>query len=104
MKASLSEWKEFMESAVYADMQEELTERYNIILPKLIAGKDTAWSDDCMRGRLDELEFAASIAQDIRSALAIKEGKKTNFISSLYNNFINKQNKERDDGCNKPKG
>lgn len=101
MKASLSEWKEFMESAVYADIQEELTERYNLILPKLIAGKDVAWSDDSMRGRLDELEYAAGIAQDMVSAIELEEGKgdkKTNFICSLFNNFINKQNKERDDG------
>ena len=91
MKASLSEWKEFMKSTVYEDIQEELTERYNLILPKLIAGKDAVWSDECIRGRLDELEYAASIAQDIVSTLELAEGKKEkkeNFISSLFNNFI----------------
>ena len=100
MRASLSEWKEFMESNVYKDMQEEISERYNVILPKLIAGKDEAWSDDCMRGRLDELEFAASIVQDTVCAMELEEGKeveKKSFLSSLFNNFLNKQ-KERDDG------
>lgn len=94
MEATLSDWKEFIESPVYRDMIKEIDERYQVILPKLIAGKDPVWTDDCMRGRLDELEFVASIATDMIAALELDENKDkkegNTFMNMLFKNFINK--------------
>ena len=92
MKASLSEWKEFMESAVYADIINEINERRALIVPKLVAGNDPVWSDDCMRGRLDELEFVATIAEDIVRSMEMElhgasEVKKDSFMDSVFKHF-----------------
>lgn len=100
MDASLSEWKEFMESAVYRDMINEINERRALIVPKLVAGNDPVWSDDCMRGRLDELEFVATIAEDVVRSMEMElngtsDVKKDGFMETLFKNF---RTKERDDG------
>lgn len=97
MKATPSEWKEFLESNVYKDMMDEIDKRSKLILPRLVEGKDEVWSDDNMRGRLDELAFVASIAEDIVMAYQMEEaGKsdiKTNsFMDRLFNTF--KQHKQ----------
>lgn len=101
MKASLSEWKEFMSSTVYEDIINEINERRALIVPKLVAGNDPVWSDDCMRGRLDELEFVATIAEDIVRSMEMElhgasTVKKDSFMDSVFKHF--KLNKERDDG------
>ncbi|MCK5603717.1 hypothetical protein KAR91_17655 [Candidatus Pacearchaeota archaeon] len=103
MNASLSEWKEFMQSTVYQDIMEEINERRALIVPKLVAGNDPVWSDDCMRGRLDELEFVATIAEDIVRSMemelnGVSEVKKDNFMEGLFKHFKNLKTKERDDG------
>lgn len=91
MEASLSDWKEFLASAVYKDIQEEIAERKALIVPKLIAGNDPVWSDECMRGRIDELEFVSSIPTDIVAALEMEENKgpkgKPNFMQQLFKNL-----------------
>lgn len=96
MSATPSEWKEFLGSNVYADMMDEIDKRSKLILPRLVSGKDEVWSDDNMRGRLDELAFVASIAEDIVAAYQMEEdgaGTKTNsFMDRLFEAF--KQSKQ----------
>ena len=97
MRATPSEWKEFLESNVYADMMDEIDKRSKLILPRLVAGKDKVWSDDNMRGRLDELSFVSSIVEDIVTACQMEEDGKSNiktnsFMDRLFEAF--KQTKE----------
>ena len=97
MRATPSEWREFLGSNVYADMMNEIDKRSKLILPRLVAGKDEVWSDDNMRGRLDELAFVSSIAEDIVTACQMEEDGKANiktnsFMDRLFETF--KQSKE----------
>ena len=84
MKATPSEGKEFLGSNVYADMMDEIDKRSKLILPRLVSGKDPVWSDDNMRGRLDELAFVASIAEDIVAACQMEENGKANTKTNSY--------------------
>ena len=95
MRATPSEWKEFLGSNVYADMMDEIDKRSKLILPRLVSGKDPVWSDDNMRGRLDELAFVASIAEDIVAAYQMEEGASTktnSYMDRLFEVF--KQSKQ----------
>lgn len=75
MKATLSEWKEFLDSSIYADMQEDIKERKEILTVKLIAGKDSDFTDDNMRGRISELDFISSMVKDIISLIEMGDNK-----------------------------
>lgn len=95
MEATESEWREFAKSAVYRDMINEFDERKALIIPKLVSGNDPIWTDDNMRGRLDELEFASSMTTDMISAFDLesgKENKEPSFMDKVFANF--KQNKK----------
>lgn len=84
MKATPSEWKDFLGSNVYADMMSEIDKRSKLILPRLVAGSDPVWSDECMRGRLDELAFVSCMAEDIVRAYDMEEKGKTDIKTNSY--------------------
>lgn len=90
MKSTLSEWIEFKESSIYADMIEEINARKEFITDKLIAGNDAVWSDSEMRGRLNELEFIRTMVKDNIAILELdkankekEEKNKGSFINGL---------------------
>ena len=94
MDATLSEWKDFLESNVFKDMVGEIEARKGVITPLLVAGNDPQWSDDNMRGRLDELNFLESMVTDIISAIELEENKGSSedesFMGRLFKNWQNK--------------
>lgn len=76
MKATLSDWKTFLKSSIYADIQEDIKERQDILTVKLIVGKDQDFTDDSLRGRIDELNFIACMAKDIAALMEIDSNRK----------------------------
>ena len=94
MRATLYEWTEFLRSNIYLDMMEQIEERKNVIVPLLVAGSDPEWTDDNMRGRLNELEFVATMPKDIVAMMELElqseqkeESGPSSFMGDIFNNF-----------------
>lgn len=73
MRTSLSDWKLFKESAIWADICDELEERMRFIVSKLIKGGDESWSDDNMRGRISEIEYMLTMVDFFINNLELSE-------------------------------
>jgi len=65
MRTSIQEWEDFRKSNIWADLLDEFKERDEVVSQKLRVGRDTEWTDDNMRGRLNELEYVASLVDFI---------------------------------------
>lgn len=76
-KSTESQFKEFLESPVWADLKDELRARYQVVLGRLVAGDDDQWSDDNMRGRLSEIDYILGIPEVLWQDLAFDESKKS---------------------------
>ena len=68
---SEGEWRQFIESPVWAAIKTEIAARDSYIMSILREGHDSQWTDDNMRGRLNELEYVlqipAIVMMDIQS-------------------------------------
>ena len=73
MTVSLEEWKMFRDSIVYKELEEEWTERRNILLLDLESGSKEYGSDDMVRGRLNELKFITTAVRDRIELLEIEQ-------------------------------
>lgn len=60
---SLNEWKQFIESPMWGAIVAEIKARDVYIMGILRGGNDKFWTDDNMRGRLDELDYIVKIPE-----------------------------------------
>ena len=74
--ATLQEWKTFLSSNVYKDMMTEIAGRNEILTNKLIAGGDETFSDENLRGRINELDFIKSMAADVTTLMEMDDNRK----------------------------
>lgn len=70
---SFNEWKVFVESPVWAALKNEIQARDDYIMSLLREGGDKIWSDDNMRGRLNELEYVLQIPFIVMADLQISQ-------------------------------
>lgn len=73
----LNGWEHFVQSPFWGAVIHELREREQYIVELLKEGGDTKWSDDNMRGRINELEFVSQVPLSIMLAIKATSKKAT---------------------------
>jgi hypothetical protein len=70
---SVGEIEDAMEGAFWSAVLYEIRERDKYIMDLLREGKDPLWSDDNMRGRMNELDYVCHIPDILIEALKLEK-------------------------------